>query len=65
MQDGECEWKCPLIAVVFVSLQPDDERNYHVFYEMLSAMSPEEKKGYGLQDAPQYFYLNQVNRFIT
>uniref|UniRef100_A0A0L8FJC4 Myosin motor domain-containing protein n=3 Tax=Octopus bimaculoides TaxID=37653 RepID=A0A0L8FJC4_OCTBM len=41
--------------------QPDDERNYHVFYEMLSAMTPEEKKEYGLQDAPQYFYLNQGN----
>ncbi|KAK6169157.1 hypothetical protein SNE40_020262 [Patella caerulea] len=39
--------------------QATDERNYHVFYEMLSAMTDEEKSKYGLQSAPKYFYLNQ------
>ena len=41
-------------------LQAPDERNYHVFYEMLAGMSEERKKKYGLQVAQKYFYLNQV-----
>jgi myosin heavy subunit len=40
--------------------QAPEERNYHVFYEMLEFMGEEEKKKYGLQTAPRYFYLNQV-----
>ncbi|ESO87137.1 hypothetical protein LOTGIDRAFT_154633 [Lottia gigantea] len=39
--------------------QASDERNYHVFYEMLDAMSDAEKAKYGLQPASKYFYLNQ------
>lgn len=39
--------------------QAADERNYHVFYEMLAGMSVERKKKYGLQVAQKYFYLNQ------
>lgn len=37
-----------------------DERNYHVFYEMLKGLRPEEKERYGLTAADNYFYLNQV-----
>lgn len=48
------------IAISIVFSQAQDERNYHVFYEMLSAMSEDEKSHYGLQTASKYFYLNQV-----
>jgi len=41
--------------------QTIDERNYHVFYELLSGLSKEQKQKYGLFDANAYFYLNQVN----
>lgn len=39
--------------------QAQDERNYHVFYEMLEGMSSDQKGKYGLQNAEKYFYLNQ------
>ncbi|XP_076448222.1 unconventional myosin-XV-like isoform X2 [Babylonia areolata] len=39
--------------------QAPEERNYHVFYEMLEALGEEDKGRYGLQTAPKYFYLNQ------
>ena len=39
-----------------------DERNYHVFYEMLKGLRPEEKERYGLTAADNYFYLNQVKK---
>ncbi|KAK0058154.1 unconventional myosin-XV-like isoform X1, partial [Biomphalaria pfeifferi] len=39
--------------------QAPEERNYHVFYEMLEALTDEQKSKYGLQTAPKYFYLNQ------
>lgn len=37
-----------------------DERNYHVFYEMLAGLNKDIKDKYGLQTADKYFYLNQV-----
>ena len=39
--------------------QASDERNYHVFYELLEGMSKEQKDKYGLMSADKYFYLNQ------
>ncbi|KAK7507605.1 hypothetical protein BaRGS_00001540, partial [Batillaria attramentaria] len=39
--------------------QAPEERNYHVFYEMLESLTDEQKAKYGLQTAPKYFYLNQ------
>ena len=42
--------------------QAPEERNYHVFYEMLEALTDEQKGNYGLQTAPKYFYLNQVSK---
>ena len=41
-------------------VQAADERNYHVFYELLKGLTEEEMKKYGLKAASQYFYLNQV-----
>lgn len=40
--------------------QAPDERNYHVFYELLAGLSDENKLKYGLLSADKYFYLNQV-----
>ena len=37
-----------------------DERNYHVFYELLEGFDNEEKRKYGLTTPEKYFYLNQV-----
>ena len=37
-----------------------EERNYHVFYEILQGLRPEDKERYGLTSAENYFYLNQV-----
>ena len=39
--------------------QSDGERNYHVFYELLSGMTAEEKNGYSLTQAEDYPFLNQ------
>ncbi|XP_069684994.1 unconventional myosin-XV isoform X3 [Periplaneta americana] len=39
--------------------QAPDERNYHVFYEMLQGLTSEAKEKYGLLSADKYFYLNQ------
>ena len=36
-----------------------DERNYHVFYEMLAGLSEEQRQKFGLMTAEKYFYLNQ------
>ena len=38
----------------------NDERNYHVFYELLEGFDSEEKRKYGLTSPENYFYLNQV-----
>jgi myosin heavy subunit len=40
--------------------QAPDERNYHVFYEMLQGLTSEARGKYGLLSADKYFYLNQV-----
>ena len=37
-----------------------DERNYHVFYELLEGLTSDEKRQYGLTTPEKYFYLNQV-----
>ncbi|CAG0890159.1 unnamed protein product [Cyprideis torosa] len=36
-----------------------EERNFHVFYELLEGLRDEEKEKYGLQTSEKYFYLNQ------
>ncbi|CAF1037423.1 unnamed protein product [Rotaria magnacalcarata] len=44
--------------------QARDERNYHVFYCLLSGMSKEEKKSLDLTAASDYVYLNQLDGTI-
>ncbi|XP_073998346.1 unconventional myosin 10A isoform X4 [Rhodnius prolixus] len=39
--------------------QAPEERNYHVFYELLAGLSEEAKLKYGLLSSDKYFYLNQ------
>ncbi|XP_064478725.1 unconventional myosin-XV-like isoform X2 [Ornithodoros turicata] len=39
--------------------QASEERNYHVFYELLVGLGAQEKEKFGLQTADKYFYLNQ------
>lgn len=48
-----------LLEMSRIVSQANDERNYHVFYELLAGLDPEEKVKYGLLEANKYFYLNQ------
>ena len=43
-----------------IVFQAPDERNYHVFYEMLTGLPENELENYGLGSVEDYFYLNQV-----
>lgn len=42
-------------------LQAKDERNYHIFYEMLAGLPSQQKQAFYLQEAETYYYLNQVD----
>uniref|UniRef100_A0AAV2LKU1 Myosin motor domain-containing protein n=1 Tax=Knipowitschia caucasica TaxID=637954 RepID=A0AAV2LKU1_KNICA len=42
-----------------IVFQAKSERNYHIFYEMLAGLPPEEKIPLYLQEAETYYYLNQ------
>jgi hypothetical protein len=39
--------------------QAPDERNYHIFYNLISGLKPDERKELSLQSADDYHYLNQ------
>lgn len=41
--------------------QTSDERNYHIFYELLCGLTDDQKQRYGLLESNKYFYLNQVS----
>lgn len=41
-------------------MQAREERNYHVFYELLAGMNDWDKQELYLQGAETYYYLNQV-----
>lgn len=42
-------------------LQAREERNYHVFYELLAGLNDWDKQELYLQGAETYYYLNQVH----
>ncbi|XP_067317844.1 unconventional myosin-XV [Anolis sagrei] len=42
-----------------VVFQAKNERNYHIFYEMLAGLPAQQKRKFGLQEAETYYYLNQ------
>lgn len=50
----------PAINIIFAFQMPD-ERNYHIFYRMLSGMSHDERELLNLTDASDYYYLTQGN----
>ncbi|GAA5988064.1 hypothetical protein JCM11641_007917 [Rhodosporidiobolus odoratus] len=39
--------------------QPETERNYHIFYQLLAGAPSSERKNLGLTDAASFAYLNQ------
>lgn len=43
--------------------QPESERNYHVFYQMCSGLSANEKKDLRIGEMKDYHYLNQGGHF--
>uniref|UniRef100_H3C3C9 Myosin XVA n=1 Tax=Tetraodon nigroviridis TaxID=99883 RepID=H3C3C9_TETNG len=42
-----------------IVFQANNERNYHIFYEMLAGLPLQQKQAFYLQDAETYYYLNQ------
>ncbi|XP_029767132.1 unconventional myosin-XV [Terrapene carolina triunguis] len=42
-----------------IVFQAKNERNYHIFYEMLAGLPAQQKQQFCLQDAETYYYLNQ------
>lgn len=39
--------------------QPENERNYHIFYQLVAGAPPSEKKEFDLQSIQQFHYLKQ------
>lgn len=48
-----------LLELSRLSFQAKDERNYHIFYQLLSGASPEMKEELFLEPASTFSYLNQ------
>lgn len=44
--------------------QPANERNYHIFYQLLAGMSDDEKAALGLTSAEDYQYTNQGDAIV-
>ncbi|KAM6957849.1 unconventional myosin-XV [Aplochiton taeniatus] len=42
-----------------IVFQAKDERNYHIFYEMLAGLPSQQRQAFYLQEAETYYYLNQ------
>ncbi|XP_053550900.1 LOW QUALITY PROTEIN: unconventional myosin-XV [Bombina bombina] len=42
-----------------IVFQAKNERNYHIFYEMLAGLPSQQKQMFYLQEAETYYYLNQ------
>ncbi|KAM6966388.1 LOW QUALITY PROTEIN: unconventional myosin-XV [Tautogolabrus adspersus] len=42
-----------------IVFQAKDERNYHIFYEMLAGLPAQQRQAFYLQEAETYYYLNQ------
>jgi len=53
-----------MCVCVCVCVQAKDERNYHIFYEMLAGLPTHMKRAFYLQEAETYYYLNQVHADI-
>ena len=44
-----------------LTLQAKNERNYHIFYELLAGLPAQLRQAFSLQEAETYYYLNQVS----
>ncbi|KAF0716111.1 Aste57867_3019 [Aphanomyces stellatus] len=53
-----------LLETVRVTSQAYNERNYHVFYELLAGLAPELKREWGLSSPQAFHYLNQSECYI-
>lgn len=42
-----------------IVFQAKNERNYHIFYELLAGLSAQLRQAFSLQEAETYYYLNQ------
>ncbi|TPX61422.1 hypothetical protein SpCBS45565_g07261 [Spizellomyces sp. 'palustris'] len=42
-----------------IAKQAPDERNYHIFYELVAGVNDAERQSYMLEAADSYYYLNQ------
>ncbi|KAI8822136.1 putative myosin IA, partial [Fimicolochytrium jonesii] len=42
-----------------IAKQAPDERNYHIFYELVAGVNDEEREKYQLDSAESYYFLNQ------
>lgn len=51
---------CPL-GTHTPTLQAKNERNYHIFYELLAGLPAQLRQAFSLQEAETYYYLNQVS----
>ena len=63
LQDGVisgCRVTSYLLEKSRIVSHAPEERNFHVFYEMLAGLAPEQRERYGLMSHEKYFYLNQV-----
>ncbi|VDP62471.1 unnamed protein product [Heligmosomoides polygyrus] len=47
------------LEVIRVVSQKAGERNFNVFYELCSGMSPDTRASYGIRDQQKFFYLTQ------
>ncbi|XP_072166992.1 unconventional myosin-If-like [Diadema setosum] len=45
--------------------QNQDERNFHIFYQLLTGANQEQKENLGLTTPDYYFYLNQSGSYVV
>lgn len=50
-----------LLCTRLPTLQAKNERNYHIFYELLAGLPAHLRQAFSLQEAETYYYLNQVS----
>lgn len=50
-----------LLCIHSFTLQAKNERNYHIFYELLAGLPAQLRQAFSLQEAETYYYLNQVS----
>lgn len=49
----------PPLCTHLPALQAKNERNYHIFYELLAGLPAQLRQAFSLQEAETYYYLNQ------